>query len=173
MFGKAIHMLVHTYTYTCIHTHNSNRYADACKDACIISFISSYFGSFIVLITFPSLCFSIFFYFMLFSCIPTSHPPLPFTLLSFHSFISFLTSFNLVLHPSLLGPGTDTFLTWTYLLCRTVTATVAAARLDLRQKSVIGCLTAFLQAQGMLKLTCSISTFVLTETHLQTILRLV
>lgn len=165
MFGKAIHML--------IHTHNSNKYADAYEDACKNSFISSNFGSFIVLNTFPSVFFSIFFHFIIFSCIPTSYPPFPFTLLSFHSFISLLTSFNLVLHPSLLGPGTDTFLTWTYLLCRTVTATVATARLDLQQKSVIGCLTAFLQAQGMLKLTCSISTFVLTETHIQTILRLV
>lgn len=39
-------------------------------------------------------------------------------------FICLLTCFYLFLHPSLLGPGTETFLAWTYLSCRTVSAIV-------------------------------------------------
>lgn len=59
--------------------------------------------------------------------------------------ICLFTSFYLFLHPStLFGPGTETFLTWTYLSCKTTTARVPPGRLCLQLKSVTGCLTAFL-----------------------------
>lgn len=158
-----MHIIIHFYFIHCFVSHFADR----------ISFsilFSPLFPS-----SLPLLC----------SCFPTSHPLFPFTPLSSHPFITpflflsvsfspslffiticLLTSFHIFLHLSLLGPGLETFLTWTYLLCKTAMVTAAPASLYLQQKSVTGCLTAFLQAQGPLRLICSTSNFVQNETHL-------
>lgn len=97
-----------------------------------------------------------------------SSPPSTSVIQSPSPSLSALLHFHLFLQPSsLLGPGTETFLTWTYLSCRTAPVPAPPDRLCVLHMPVAGCLTPFLEAWRLLRLICSTSTFVLNGTHLK------
>lgn len=100
MFGEAANVLTHSeLTQVCRHLQG---YTFVLNNPFLFLTCADHISVQIPL--FPSS-----FHFILFSYIPPSLPLNPPQFL--------LTSFCLSVHPYLLGLGTETFLTWTYLLC--------------------------------------------------------